>query len=151
MQKFRSDPNGYGIGYPVLGVASVEFSHADPVYIDSDGYLALATSGSLIVGWYTGQGETMAATNATVEKVKPNYVYALGVEMVIGSDQDATQTDIGAYADFGTATTGAFEINLAAGSAAQLFILGFDPEDESDDDAVVCMAAEIQYLAYAQA
>lgn len=150
MQRFHRDPAGLGIGYPILGLNSTQFSKADPVYIDSNGYLTISSTTNKVLGYYTGQGETMASDNSTVAKVCPNYVYALGVEMVFGSDQDCTQTDIGAYADMGTATTGAFELDLVAGSTGQYLVLGFDPEDESDDDAVVVICAEPQQLAFAQ-
>ena len=70
--------------------------------------------------------------------------------MIYGSDQDCTQTDIGAYADFGTVTTGAYALNLAAGGTGTMFVLGFDPDEESDDDAVVVEVAEPQILAFAQ-
>jgi len=150
MQKFHRDPAGLGVGYPIIGLDSIQFSKADPVYIDSDGLLTLTTGTSKVLGYYTGQGETLTATNSTVAKVCPNYIYALGVDMVFGSDQDCTQTDIGAYADMGTYTTGAFELDLVAGSTGQYLVLGFDPEDESDDDAVVVCCAEPQQLAFAQ-
>ncbi|MFA5695985.1 MAG: hypothetical protein WC917_00770 [Bacilli bacterium] len=151
MQKFLTDPARLGRGYPVIGYLSVEFSHGDAVYIDSSGWLALATAGGRILGYYCGQGETMSATNTTVAKVCPDYVYAHAVEMVYGADQDCTQTDVGAYCDFGTVTTGAFELNLAASTSGQVIVLGFDPEGTGDNDAVVVMASEPQYLAFAQA
>lgn len=151
MQKFLRDPLGSGVGYGVIGINSVQFSKADPVYIDSSGWLALTTGTSKVLGYYTGKGETMTSTNQTVAFVKPQYCYALGVEMVFGSDTDCVQTDVGAYADMGTYTTGAFELDLLAGGTGQYLVLGFDPEDESDDDAVVVMCAEPQMLAFAQA
>lgn len=150
MQKFHRDPSGLGRGYPIIGKNDQQFSHADALLIDSSGWLALATTSSKVLGYYTGQGETMTADNQTVAKVTPDYCYAANVEMVYGADQDATQTDIGAYADFGTATTGAFELNLAAGSTGQFLVLGFDPEDEQDNDAVVVTAAEPQRSGFAQ-
>ncbi len=149
MQKFRYDPAELGSGYPVIGGNSVQFTAADAVYIDSSGWLALATTSSKVLG-YALDDVTMAADNQTVGFVCPQYVPALGIQMVYGSDQDCTQTDIGAYADFGTATTGAFELNLAAGGTGQMFVLGFDPDKEDDDDAVVVECAEPQYLAFAQ-
>lgn len=151
MQDFRHDPAGLGRGYPIIGANSVQFSYADALYIDSSGFLALATTTSKILGYYVGQGETMASDNQTVAKKTPDYVYAQDVEMIYGSDQDCTQTDIGAYADFGTVTTGAFELNLLAGATGQFLVLGFDPEGESDNDAVVVVAAELQKAAFAQA
>lgn len=151
MQDFLHDPAGLGRGYPVIGANSIQFSYADPVYIDTSGWLALITTSSKALGYYVGQGETMASDNQTVAKKTPDYVYAQDVEMIFGSDQDCTQTDIGAYADMGTVTTGAFELNLAAGSSGQFLVLGFDPEAIADNDAVVVVAAENQKDAYAQA
>lgn len=149
MQKFLRDPDLLGRGYPVIGVNSAVFAHADPVYIDSNGYLAIvAGANTKFLGYYTGQGITMADDNQTVAKVTPDYVYAWMVEMVYGSDQDCTQTDVGAYADFGTYTTGAYELDLVAGSTGLFLVLGFDPEGDSDDDAVVVTIAEPQRLAF---
>jgi len=152
MQKFLRDPAGLGRGYPVIGVASGAFAYADPVYIDSNGYLAtLAAATSGVLGYYVGQGETMASTNATVAKKCPDYVMAEGVEMVFGSDQACTQTDVGTQCDFGTYTSGAFELDLAGGQSNEvtMFIIGFDPDGESDTDAVVVIAATLQKLGYA--
>lgn len=150
-QKFARDPAGHGRGYPVIGANSEAFAFADPVYIDTSGWLALATTSSKILGFYVGAGETMASDNQTVAKKTPDYVYASGVEMVYGADQDATQTDVGAYADIGTATTGAIELNLAAGSTGQFFVIGFDPENDSTDTDIVVIVAEPQISAFAQA
>lgn len=150
MQKFLRDVSGYGRGYPIIGGNSVQFSHADPVYIDTSGWLQISSTTNKILGYYAGPGITMASDNQTVDKVCPDYVYAEGVEMVFGSDQDCTQTDIGAYADIGTATTGAFELNLAAGSTGQFLVLGFDPEGTGDNDVVVVICAEPQISAFAQ-
>ena len=150
-QRFRTDPSGLGRGYPVIGLNSQAFAHADALLIDSNGLLAMASTSSKILGYYTGQGETMASDNQTVAKVTPDYCYAQDVEMVYGSDQDATQTDVGAYADLGTATTGAQQLDLVAGSTGQFFVLGFDPEGDGTDNDVVVVAAEIQKSAAAQA
>lgn len=149
MQKFRHNPDLSGIGYPVLGLNSTQFTGADPVYIDSNGLLTISSTTNKILG-YAVDGETMASDNQTVAKKKPKYIPAFGVQMIFGSDQDCVQTDIGAYADFGTVTTGAFELNLSAGSTGQMLVLGFDPDDESDDDAVVVEVAEPQILGFAQ-
>lgn len=149
-QKFLTDPAGLGRGYPIIGATSVQFTHADAVYIDSSGFLALATAGSKVLGYYCGQGETMAATNQTVKKVCPDYVYAADVEMVYGSDQACAQTDVGAYADFGTATTGAFELNLSAGATGQFLVIGFDPNGDGTTTDVVVVVAEDQRAAFAQ-
>jgi hypothetical protein len=72
------------------------------------------------------------------------------VLMQYTADQDVTQTDIGAYADMGTATSGSQQLNLVAGSSGQFFVLGFDPDEESDDDEAVVTVAEPQVLAFTQ-
>ncbi|MFA5695984.1 MAG: hypothetical protein WC917_00765 [Bacilli bacterium] len=153
MQKFLADPEGLGRGYPVIAASSEQFSYADPVYINTSGFLAVfaQSTNPAVLGYYCGQGETMSSTNETVAKVCPDYVPAFGVEMVFGSDQDCTQTDVGDYCDMGTTTTGAYELDLAAGQSneSSFFILGFDPDGESDNDKVVVMAAQPQYYAYA--
>lgn len=150
-QKFLADPAGHGAGYPVIGKNDEQFSYADPVVIDTNGWLDLIGTTTKVLGYYTGQGETMTSDNQTVAKVKPDYVYAAGVEMVFGADQAATQTDIGVYADMGTVTTGAFELNLVAGSTGQFLVIGFDPTEDSTDTDVVVIAAEPQLFGFAQA
>ena len=150
MQKFRHDPALFGTGYPVIGKNSEALALADVVYIDSDGFFAKITTSSKVLG-YSIEERTLESDNQTVAKVKPEYTPALGVKIVFGSDQDAVQTDIGAYADMGTVTSNGFELNLSAGATGQFFVLGFDPDVESDDDAVVVEVAEPQFLAFAQA
>ena len=150
MQEFRADPGTLGVGYPVIGKNSEAFAEGDGVYIDANGFLAKATTSSKILGYATSN-LTMDSDNQTVDKVKPGYVYAGDVEMIIGSDQDAVQTDIGAYADYGTITSGAQELNLVAGTTGQFLVVGFDPYETGDDDQVVVVVAEPQRSAFAQA
>ena len=150
MQYFRTDPTPQGVGYPIIGANSDIFNPADAVYIDSNGFLANASTSSKILG-FALDTITMASDNQTVGFVKPKYAYAGDLEVVYGSDQDCTQTDIGAYADLGTVTSNAHELNLAAGATGQFLVLGFDPRGEDDDDAVVVCVAEPQKLAFAQA
>jgi hypothetical protein len=139
------------IGYPTIGVANTQFSKADAVYIDSSGYLALATTSSQIVGFCL-EDKTTASTNATVELYCPQYVDAMmNIYMAYPSDQDCTQTDIGAWCDFGSVTTGAMTLNLAASSKAQFLVRGFDPNNEADDDDVVVTCAEPQQYGSSQA
>ena len=146
MIKFKRDESNKGVGYPIIGDSSAQFQIGDPVYIDGDGFLALATAGSKILG-YAVEDVTMSATNETVAKVCPKYIYAEDVEIEADSDQACTQTDIGAYADLGTATTGAQNLNLAAGATGQFLVLGFDADDT---DKVIAVVAEPQKLAFAQ-
>lgn len=147
MIRFKRDPLEKGVAYPIIGVANTKFSVGDAVYIDSNGYLALATTSSKILG-YCIEDKTTSATNATVEKYCPQYVYAEDVEIEIDSDQACAQTDVGAYADLGTVTSGAMVLNLSAGASGQFLVLGFDADDT---DKVIAVVAEPQKLAFAQA
>lgn len=149
MQKFFGDSKDRGRGYPIIAVNSGSLDVADALYIDSNGFLAVVSTSGKVLG-YSNEEVTIASDNQTVAKKKPAYTPAMGVRMIYGSDQDCTQTDIGAYADFGTVTSGSQELNLAAGSTGQMLVLGFDPADESDDDAVVVEVAEPQVLAFSQ-
>jgi len=152
-QRFLRDVAGLGRGYPVIGANSEQFSHADPVYINSSGFLAVfaQSTNPAVLGYYCGQGETMSSTNQTVAKKCPDYVYAHGVEMVFGADQAATQTDVGDFCDMGTSTTGAYQIDLAAGQSNEksFFVLGFDPDGDGTTTDVVVVAAQPQHLGYA--
>ena len=149
MQKFRRDPYAKGVAAGVIGGNSVQFTPADPVYIDTSGWLAIATTSSKIYG-YALDAITMASDNQTVDFVKPKVAPALGMQMIFGSDIDGVRTDIGAYADFVTATTGGFVLNLLAGSSGQMFVLEFDPDGEDDDDAILVECAEPQFLGFTQ-
>jgi hypothetical protein len=150
-QRFITDPSGLGRGYPIIAASSEQFSHADAVFINSSGFLEVADATGKVLGYYVGQGETMSATNETVAKVCPDYVYAEDVEMAYGADQACTQTDIGAYADFGTVTTGAQELNLTAGATGTFLVLGFDPDGDGTTTLTVVTVAEPQKSAFAQA
>lgn len=145
-QKFYQEPEGRGVGFPVIGKNSEQFSKADPVTIDSDGFLTVATAGDKIIGWCT-EDVTMASDNQTVAKYKPEYVIASGQLMVISGDQDLTQTDVGAYADI-SGTTGAIAVNLVAGTSGQLFVWGSDPDQDAGE--IVVSVAEPQELGFTQ-
>ena len=146
---FNEDIHRLRAGYPVIGVNSAAFADADAVYLDTNGFLALATTSSKIYG-YAKQVATMASDNQTVAQVKPTYVIALGLAMVYGADQAGTQTDIGAYADFGTVTSGAFELDLAAGATGQMLVVGIDPYRTSTTTDILVEVAEPQNFAFAQ-
>lgn len=147
MIKFKRDPKEAGVAYPIIAKNSEAFAVGDAVYIDGDGFLAKITTSSKVLG-YAIETVTVAADNQTVAKKCPQYVYAEDVEVEIDSDQACTQTDIGAYADMGTVTSGAQVLNLAAGTSGQFLVLGFDADDT---DKVIVVVAEPQKLAFAQA
>lgn len=146
LEKFYRDPILEGVGEPIIGANSEQFTEGDPLSIDADGFLIVATTGKII--GFAKESRTMASDNETVAKYCPQYVQARGVEMVYEADQNATQTDVGAYADL-TGTTGAIKINLAAGATGQFIVLGFNPEDLGDNYVIV-KVAEPQELAFAQ-
>ncbi len=138
-----------GMETPIIGNNSEAFSVADAVYIDSDGFLAKATTSSKIFG-FADEDVTMASDNETVAKYKPQVIPADGVTMVYTADQAVTQTDIGAYADLGTTTSGAQVLNLAAGATGQFIIVGFDPNNDGSTTLAIVKVAEPQVYAFAQ-
>ena len=150
MQKFHTDPQYLGAGYPIIAAASTQLSEADAVYIDSNGFLAISSTTNKILGFSLDTIDALESTNESTEKVKPKYTPAQGIRVQYPSDIDCTQTDIGAYADLSSGTTNAQTVNLVAGSTGQFLVLGFDPEGEADNDVVVVEAAEPQSLAFAQ-
>jgi len=150
MQKFLQDPEYLGAGYPIIGVNSTVLSRADAVYINSSGFLAISSTTNKILGFSLDTISALASDNETVAKVKPKYTPGLGIRMQYPSDIDCTQTDVGAYADLSSGTTNAQTVNLLAGSTGQFLVLGFDPNEESDNDVVVVEVAEPQQLAFAQ-
>ena len=148
-QKFYKVGPDVAIEASVLGLNSAAFAVADPVTVDANGFLIVATAGDRVLG-FSVDAVTMASDNQTVAKVKPKFIPAnQGVLMQYTSDQACTQTDVGAYANL-TGTTGAIQIDLVAGTAGQFFVKGFDPEEDGTTTEVIVETAEPQALAYAQ-
>lgn len=149
-QRFRDEADKACGGFPIIGKNSEALAVADAVQADSSGWLAVVGTTTKVLG-YSTDARTMAGTNQTVAKVKPLYVYAPGVRMQYTADIDCTQTDIGAYADLASATSGSQQLNLAAGSSGQFFVLGFNPDIvDGEDDEIVVEVAEPQVLAFTQ-
>ena len=149
MIEFKSNVAQVPVGVPVIAKNSEVFKIGDAVYIDTDGFLALATTSSKILGFVL-QDYTAASDNQTVAKYCPLYCYAENVEVLIDTDQATTQTDIGAYADLGTVTAGAMVLNLVAGANGQFLVLGWDTDTPNTSKAIA-VVAEPQKLAFAQA
>jgi hypothetical protein len=145
---FRSETLSMGALTVPVAKNSAAFAKADPVTIDGDGWLIVATAGTKVMG-YAMEDFTAASDNQTVAKKTPLCCPARGQLMVYTSDQACTQTDVGAYANL-AGTTGAITIDLAAGSAGQFIVRGFDPDKDGSTTKVVVMAAEVQDDAYAQ-
>lgn len=143
-QRFARDPAKNGVGYPVIGVNSQAFALADAVYINSSGFLDVVDSADVPILGFSLDARTMASDNQTVAKVKPQYVYAEGVEMVYpkNSSTGVDQTDVGEYCNLATFTTGAQDLaNASSGTTGQFLIMGFDPDnDGTTTDAVVKVA-----------
>lgn len=151
-QRVYSDRLNPGLARGIVGANSVAFAEGDAVLADGSGWLALATTSSRILG-VCRQTVTVAATNQTVALVRPDYISHHGLLMHYGSDQATTQTDVGAYADFGTVTSAAFELNLVAGTSGQCFVLdfNFNAAAGTTTSDVIVEIAEPQPLAFAQA
>jgi hypothetical protein len=149
-QRFLHDPAAFGVGYPVIGYDSIVFYTADAVYIDSNGYLNTASTSSKILG-YSLDNITMSATNSTVAKVCPKYVYAENVEMVYPASTTLTQTMVGEYAVFSSATAGAQTLNASttSGTVGQFLILGFQLADDGTTYEGIVKAAFKQSDCYA--
>ena len=136
-------------GYPVIGVNSQAFATADPIFIDTSGWLTVVTTSSKVLG-FSKDNRTMSSTNQTVAAVKPLYTPWLGVVVVITADQAVTQTDLAQYADIGTNTSGAMILNFVAGATGQFHCLGFDPNADGSTTLAVVEVAEPQQMGFAQ-
>jgi len=145
---FKSNVSQKPVGVPIIAKNSEAFSVGDAVYADANGFLAKITTSSKILG-YVIEDFTAAADNQTVAAYCPLYVYADDIEVLVDTDQALTQTDIGAYADMATVTSGAMVLNLAAGATGQFFVLGSDTDTPNTSKAIV-VVAEPQKLAFAQ-
>ena len=149
-QYYLRVPDKHGVAQPVIGKNSEQFSVGDPVTIDSNGFLARATSSGEKIWGFANQDVTMASDNQTVAAVKPEVIPFDGVTMVFTADQAVTQTDIGAYADIVTSTSGGYVLNFAAGSTGQFLCTGFDPNNDGTTTLAIVKVAEPQLFAFAQ-
>lgn len=129
---------------------SVSFDHGDPVYINSSGFLDVCPAGTKPLGTFADADVTADSDNQTVARTKARYIPLRPVPVFeLTSDQDCTDTDVGAYADLAV-SGGAYTLNLAAGATGQCLVIGYDPLNESDNDKVHVVFAETQLEAYTQ-
>ena len=138
-QRFLTDPAGFGVGYPIIGNNSIQFSVGDPLYVNSSGYLAIAVVDGKVLG-YSLENITMSSSNTSVAKVCPKYATTTNVLMVypVTSSVGYAQTEIGAYTKLETLTTGAITLNATTGATGQFLIVGIDPKgDGTTYEAVV--------------
>lgn len=145
-QRFYGDPLAGGVGYPVIGANSITFSAADPVVINSSGFLDLSTTSTKILGWAIDDSVVMTSTNQTVAFVCPKYVEAKNVKVVLptASAVALTQTSVGEYFVLSGTTSGAFTVNTtSSATVGQLLCLGFNPDnDGTTTDGVFKVAAD---------
>lgn len=134
------------VGPSIIGKNSEQFSNGDPVTIDTSGWLRIAAAAEPIIGFYTGPGETMAATNQTVAKKTPKWIRAQGVEVEIAAVSGTTpvQTDVGEFADLSVATTGAQTLAApASNSTAQFIVTGIkDADSDGTLETFICEVHE---------
>lgn len=137
---------------PVIAANSTTFSVADPVSINSSGFLTTATAGSKVLG-YCLENKTTTSDNQTVAKYKPAVAPAEGTVLRITADAAVTQAmmAIAVYKDLGTVTSGAMTLATAAITGGQFKIIGFDPDDDGSTTVALVVAAERDKDAYAQA
>lgn len=148
--RFLTDPTANGVGYPVIAANSVALSVADAVYINTSGFMDVASTSSKVLGFSLDTITAVAGDNQTVAKVCPKYCYPDGVTIVITGDSACTQTKVGEYADLVTTTTGAQVLNGTVGATGQFFVIGFDPNADGTTTDYVVMVAEPQQSGYAQ-
>lgn len=137
-QRFLNDAAGFGVGYPVIGANSVTFSEADPVYINTSGFLAIGTATDKILGYSNETITALAADNQTVAMITPKYVYADAMLMVypLAAAAAATQTMVGEYTDISGTTSGSFTLNAStSATAGQFLILGLNPNNSGSTTA----------------
>lgn len=137
-QRFYADPANFGVGLPVIGANSITFSEADPIVVNSSGFLDLASTSSKILGFSLETIGALTSDNQTVAGVCPKYVYAEGVLVVfpIAAAVAATQTMLGEYFIFSGTTSGAFTLNAtSSATVGQLLALGLNPNNQSPNGA----------------
>ena len=136
---------------PAIAAQGIQFTIGDAVYIDTSGFLAIATTSSKIIG-FVMESFTATADNNTVKKYRPTVLPALqGVQVVMTMSTAIAQTNVGEYSDLSTVTTGAQVLNATTGATGQFFVLDFDPEGEGTTTDAVVEVAEYQKAGFAQA
>lgn len=153
---------------PVCATDSEVFAKGSPVTINSSGFLAVASSsGEKIYGFCT-EAVTVISTNSTSSTAgvtqtsdstavgyAPRVISPRGVKFWADSDTTFTQTDIGAYLDIASESSGVVTLNLSATTSGQFVVVGLasnvDPGSTGDTDRIVVEVAEPQISAAAQA
>jgi hypothetical protein len=135
------DEGGAKQGRPVIGKNSQQFSKGDAVLIDSNGFLALATTTGKQTGWCL-EDSTMAADNQTVAQVCPLYTEAEDVEVVLTCATALAQTNVGEYTNYATAATGNFVVSAStSATSGTVAITQIDPFGTGTNTQVVVKVA----------
>lgn len=134
-----------------VGANSTTFTIGDPVVVNTDGFLIVATAGSRVDG-VVDESVVMASDNQTVAAYKVTFIPA-NYRDLYEADMSAAilATNRRQYCDL-TGTTGA--VQLDQGTVVDTFgafaITHLDPRNESSTTRVLCNIAEIQALGYVQ-
>lgn len=143
---------------PVVAANSTTFAKDSPVTINSSGFLAvISSSGEKVYGYIseafasiatnqTGTAGTFQIADNTAARYAPRVIAPDNVDFWADSDVALTDTDIGAYADVASVSSGVVTMNLVAGTSGQFAVLGllsqFNPLAEGDTDKIVMRVAE---------
>ena len=151
-QTIVQTPTREEVGHPIIGANSTTFSVADPVSINSSGFLTTATAGSKIIGWCL-EAKVTTSTNQTVAKYAPQWIPAEGVTVRLTADAAVTQAMLAnnVFKDLGTVTSGSMTVATATITGGQLKIVGFDPDGDGTTTIALVTVAEREKDAYAQA
>ncbi len=111
---FKSPKNETNFGYQIIGKKSTTFTAGDPVSINSNQGLLVYTTTTPIIGVIV-KTQTTAATNESVELVKPAYMkVSEDDEFLMGTNAALTVTSVGYYFKL-TGTTGVVQVDVTSG------------------------------------
>lgn len=148
--KQREASKNVPLGQEIVANSTV-LAKDDPVTLDTDGFLILASAGLRIMG-VMNEDYTAAADNETVAMYKAQFIEA---DMADLYEMDASTalsaTHRGMYANV-SGTTGAIVLDTSSvvDNAAQLRIRSLDPREENDELRALVNIAELEALAYTQ-
>lgn len=120
----------------VIGQNSRQFTTADPLKIDTDGFLDIIDAVDERIDSVSQADLTMAADNQTNARVRPLTLGARDVLLVYGLSAAAVAADVGDFMEFDTLTTGTFRVLRTGGLAGattaltdnrQVYLIQRDP------------------------
>jgi len=149
---------------PVVAANSEVFAEYSPVYINTDGFLAVISSSGEKVRGYCMEAFTANSANQTgtefqmndntAARYAPPVLDPSNVEFWADGDAAFTETDRGAYCDAASESAGVVTLNLSATTSGQFEVVGlladFDPNYSADTTKVIVRVAEPQGLGFTQ-